>query len=313
MFTTGEVSRPGALENEWRKKFAQAMPMGPAQTDFYKMVSAAQGSMGIVTWASIKCEVLPKVHKLFLTSSQRMEDLQDLAYKLLRFRFGDELLLLNGVTLARLLGESHEHTERLIKKLPFWVLLIGIAGRSKLPREQVEFQEKDIREMAQQRGLELLPAIPGAGAPEVLEKILNPSTEPYWKTFHKGDCMDIFFLTTLNRAPEFFKLMCEMAKAHGYPESDIGVYFQPVHQGTACHCEFSLPFDPTIPNDVSVMKTLFRKASEELLNQGAYFSRPYGIWADMAFNRDAKTVSLLKQIKAIFDPNNVMNPGKLCF
>lgn len=30
-------------------------------------------------------------------------------------------------------------------------------------------------------------------------------------------------------------------------------------------------------------------------------------------NRDAATVTALKKIKAIFDPNNIMNPGKLCF
>jgi FAD/FMN-containing dehydrogenase len=33
----------------------------------------------------------------------------------------------------------------------------------------------------------------------------------------------------------------------------------------------------------------------------------------MAFNRDAASTIALKKIKGIFDPNNVMNPGKLCF
>jgi FAD/FMN-containing dehydrogenase len=49
------------------------------------------------------------------------------------------------------------------------------------------------------------------------------------------------------------------------------------------------------------------------MHQGAYFSRPYGIWADMAFNRDAQTTLVLKKVKKIFDPKAVMNPGKLCF
>ena len=38
-----------------------------------------------------------------------------------------------------------------------------------------------------------------------------------------------------------------------------------------------------------------------------------GIWADMAYNRDAQTTILLKKVKGLFDPNNVLNPGKLCF
>ena len=33
----------------------------------------------------------------------------------------------------------------------------------------------------------------------------------------------------------------------------------------------------------------------------------------MIVNRDAATVSILDKLKKIFDPNNVMNPGKVCF
>lgn len=62
--TTGEAGALGTLEEEWAKKLAQVNPAGPGQTDFYKFTSAAQGSMGIVTWASIKCELLPQIHRL---------------------------------------------------------------------------------------------------------------------------------------------------------------------------------------------------------------------------------------------------------
>ena len=47
--------------------------------------------------------------------------------------------------------------------------------------------------------------------------------------------------------------------------------------------------------------------------QGAYFSRPYGIWANMVYKADARTTVVTQKVKDIFDPNNVMNPGKLCF
>lgn len=311
--TTGEAGAAGSLEEEWEKKFAQVAPSGPGQTDFYKFTSAAQGSMGIVTWASLKCEVLPQIHKLCFVPSRKLEDLLDLAYGILRIRFGDELLLLNNWSLATILGKQANQIKALAEQLPQWVLLVGIAGRDRLPEERVAYQEKDIAEMTQQFGLQLVPAIPGANGSEVLEAILNPSPEPYWKLTYKGGCQDIFFLNTLEKAPEFVKAMYTVAEAQGYPTSEIGVYIQPVHQGASCHIDFNLSFNRNNPSEVRRIKELFTKASEELLKQGAYYSRPYGIWANMAFNRDAQTTVVLKKIKGIFDPNNVMNPGKLCF
>ena len=310
---TGDAGSFGSLEEDWKASFAQVAPEGPAQADFYKFVSAAQGSMGIVTWASIKCEVLPELHKLFFVLSRRLDDLIDFVYRLLRLRFGDELLLLNGSNIASVLRDGVDQIKTLKGKLPPWVVLVGVAGRNILPKERVEFQKKDITDIAQQFGLQLLPAVTGVVDGEMLEVLLNPSREPYWKLGYKGGCQDIFFLTTLNRTPEFVRTMYSVAEGYGYPISEIGVYIQPVHQGASCHCEFNLPFDPDDPREAIRIRNLFTRASEELLKQGAFFSRPYGIWANMTYNRDAQMTAVLKKIKGIFDPNNIMNPGKLCF
>ena len=147
----------------------------------------------------------------------------------------------------------------------------------------------------------------------MLDILLRPSREPYWKLAHLGGFQDIFFLTTLNRTPEFVRAMNTVAESCGYPASEIRVYVQPIHQGVGCHCEFSLPYDPDHPRDAMRMKDLFVRASEELLRQGAFFSRPYGPWANLAYNRDAQSTAVLRKVKRIFDPRGVMNPGKLCF
>jgi hypothetical protein len=143
--------------------------------------------------------------------------------------------------------------------------------------------------------------------------ILNPSREPYWKYGYKGDCQDIFFISTMDKAPGFMKTISLVAEALGYPTSDIGAYLQPRHQGVNCHCEFSLPYNPDNAEEVSRIQALYSQASQALADVGAFFTRPYGIWSDMSFSKDPQSTVLLQQIKNIFDPRGIMNPGKLCF
>jgi len=54
-------------------------------------------------------------------------------------------------------------------------------------------------------------------------------------------------------------------------------------------------------------------AVDRLETEGAFFSRPYPGWADVAYRRSPDTVAMQKKVKDIFDPNRILNPGKLCF
>ncbi|RJR52361.1 MAG: FAD-binding oxidoreductase [Desulfobacteraceae bacterium] len=301
------------IKEQQKKHRSFVVGMGPNNVDFYRLVSAAQGTMGIITWASVKCELLPSIRKLYFVPSNDLQKLIDCAYKILRVRFGDELFILNSANLASVISSASDQIKSLSSQLPHWVLMIGIAGRDYLPRERIAFQEKDIFEFVHQSGLEMTTTMHRVEGNELLEKLYNPSTEPYWKLRYKGGCQDIFFITNLNETPKFMTTMHSTAQAFKYPETDIGVYIQPLHQGVCCHCEFNLPYDPDNGEELTWAQKLFAKASEQILFSGGFFSRPYGIWADMAYNRDAAATIMLKKVKSLFDPNNVMNSGKLCF
>ena len=61
------------------------------------------------------------------------------------------------------------------------------------------------------------------------------------------------------------------------------------------------------------MKSVQKKAFESMHDAGGYFTRPYGDMAERLYDRAASYTAALKKVKALFDPNNVMNPGNLCF
>jgi FAD/FMN-containing dehydrogenase len=311
MFTGEAGGGPADLQKQQSAEKWQVNAVGPMMFDFYRLLTAAQGSMGIVTWASLKCEVLPKIHKLYIVPADKPEDLNDFVYRVIRLRFSNELMVMNSSYLAYLLGDCTEEIKRLQAELPSWVALIGIAGRELLPELRVEAQENDIAEIAQQFGLKLLPSVPGAVGEEVLGKIINPSEGKYWKETYKGAFQDIFFVTTLDRTPEFIDAMYSLATASGYPATDIGVYIQPQHMGSSYHCEFSIPYNPADAMETSKVQKLYIKASEEFSSMGAYYARPYNIWSRLQINKDAQSTIILKKLKGIFDPNGIMNPGKI--
>ncbi|MGW8321724.1 MAG: FAD-linked oxidase C-terminal domain-containing protein, partial [Thermodesulfobacteriota bacterium] len=146
-----------------------------------------------------------------------------------------------------------------------------------------------------------------------LSLVSAPSEEPYWKNQPLGGFQDIFFLSTLDRAPDFVRVMETEAGKHGISEEGVGVYLQPIQQGRGCHVEFTLMVDPADPEQTGTVLKVWNLGSKALSDAGAFFSRPYGPWSDLAYSKCPDTVAALTKVKGILDPNGVMNPGKLCF
>jgi FAD/FMN-containing dehydrogenase len=105
----------------------------------------------------------------------------------------------------------------------------------------------------------------------------------------------------------------EIAAVHGYPIGNLGMYIQPIEHNRACHMEFNFFYDPESVSEKALIKSLNREAAKELLNSGAFFTRPYGDLAAINYERAAGYTATLKRVKKLFDPNNIMNPGNLCF
>ena len=313
LFRTGSAAGPGTIEEQWEVGRALIRGLGPTQTDFAKLIQAAQGTMGIVTWATVKCRRLPKLSRSFLIPSEDLGPLLDLVYKAMWKKLGNHVLILNRHNLASILAGNEDHMKRQRDHLPPWITIINIEGTGILPEERVAWQEAALMLEAQKCGLEPTTEIEGLKAKDVIQVLEKPSVEPYWKTMSRGGCHDIFFLTTLDKTPDLIDQLNSLVKTFNYPAEDIGIYLQPIIQGTNCHCEFNLPYNPENTMEFDRIKTIDREATRILIDMGAFFSRPYGSWAEMAYGRDPASVKALQKIKKIFDPNGIMNPGKLCF
>ena len=305
----GEAAGPDPIEKQWELGKAQMTPMGLGQFNEHRLISGAQGTIGIVTWSTLKCRYLAKLSRTFLVPAQNIEPLIDLSYQLLRIRLGDHLFILNGLNLACLLAGNAAEIEALKKGFPEWVLIVSFEGTGEMPEEKVQYQEADFQDIARFCNVKPATALPGAPEGAVTSWLSSPSAEPYWKLRHKGGCHDIFFLTTLDKTPDFLAAVSALQ----YPPGDVGVYIQPIVQGTSCHCEFNLFADPLKPAEVENARWMVHEGSRKLAKMGAYFSRPYGDWVDFAFDGSAEAVVMQRKVKKIFDPKGILNPAKLRF
>jgi hypothetical protein len=121
------------------------------------------------------------------------------------------------------------------------------------------------------------------------------------------------FLTIHDKLPGIVKKMNKEATKAGYNVLEMGVYIQPLVQGSNIHAEFNLFYDPAEGKDAARVRALAVNTIDPLMAKGAFFSRPYGESTGRIMNKDAATVETLRKVKAILDPDNIMNPGKLCF
>jgi hypothetical protein len=313
-FRTGQAAGPGTIEEQWAAGAVQKAPYGPGSTCWHRLFQGAQGTMGIATWASMRCEILPSLEEPFMVGSADLNRLIELTHWLIRLRLVNECFILNNTNLAAIMAKTWPGDYQAVKKrLPSWILFYNVAGYHYYPQDRVEYQVKNIQSITQRLGVTSTRAIAGISANELLRTVQKPSGEPYWKLRYKGACQDIFFLSISEKLPDLIETMNLEASKAGYPASEMGIYLQPGVQGSSYHCEFNIFYNSENRSEVNQIKQISVSATLALTAKGAFFSRPYGPNTRAIMNRDAASVIALTKVKKIFDPNNVLNPGKLCF
>ncbi len=307
IFRTGSAAGPGTIKQQQAVGQAQVNPMGPTQFSPFRVIQGAQGSLGIVTWATLKLELIPSVQKVFHLQSDSIPDLLDLQHELIKYRLCDELLILNNLNLASLIKKSRQEIFELSSKIKKWNLIFIIAGRGKLANDKISYLEGDIGDVIKDLKLDNLKT-ESVFKDDEITKVLSQATQDPWRLRLKGGFQDIFFLTNFEKISEFISIVEKQIS------NDLGIYIQSINQGTSYHCEFDIFYDPKDNKELITVKEKFLEIITNLMDLGAFFNRPYSIWAKEVYKRhDESTKMALRKVKKIFDPNNVLNPRVLCF
>ncbi len=311
---TGGAGLVGGLQpispaKQRERGMAHKVPFGLLNMNVQKIGGGSQGTLGICTWASVRCELFPEHEELFVAYDENIKNLVEPATKLIYYRLADDLFILNSVNLASLLKREADDIRVLKDTLPPWILVYNLVGYGTMPEKMFEYKEVALKD----KQIPAMDSLPGSSIKEVQSLIRQPSDDPYWKLRLKGDSRDLIFLTSLARAPSFIETIQKLANAVKFPISDIGVYIQPMRQGCYSHMEFDINMSTEDQAEAQVVQKLIKEAANQMFSTGAFFNRPYGELSNLIYPHYPDTVKALKIVKKIFDPKNVMSPGKLCF
>ncbi len=309
---TGEILRTGSAAIKPSKFAEYVVPFGPG-LNWNQIFQGAQGTLGIITSATIKVEYMPKLNKIYFMSSQNLEDLIDPLYEVQKFLLGYECFILNNVDLSLILAGNNSEIETFRNKLPTWILIINLSGGVVLPEEKIKQEEEDLHYCLDTFDKKLSATLSGFEN-KILSHLRQSYKGKYWKSKWKNDFQDIFFITTLDKVPTFIHSLDEICSETNNSSIDFGCYIQPIARGGACHVEFTLFYDSLSEKQTSLIKNLYETLIDKFFQMGAFFSRPYGKYvSEIVYRENTAYTQVLKEIKQIFDPNNIMNPEKLCF
>ena len=303
---TGSAAGPGNPENS---RADMVLPWGPGSIDYLRFFSGAQGTMGLVSWATLKTELLPSLSKLFFVRADSVEALIKLANTLLRNRIPDECIIMNRVNFAGLFAEDETEEAQLLSTSGPWIMLCRICGFDRYPEERLDIYETYLKDLCTRAGLYAeteLQGLPGFNEKAELMITDCERRSIYWK-LRRGAVREIDMLAPPSRTP----LLVSVIQENTFFEN-TGITLQPQVQGRAFSIACSIFCEDTFSDISSAEKTL-GGLSGGLFKAGAYFDRPYGALSVLVYKADPRSTEALKKLKAIFDPDGILNPGKLCF
>ena len=320
---TGELFKTGI----WSTSDKPGGPMGPVRTVLFRLWTGAQGTLGIMTKMCVHIHHLVNEQKVFFIPFEKLSDAIEPLKCIQRQEIGLECFLVNAFNLAALTNQDwevpssfpsqkqpSESFAALKEALPPWTLVICLQGAPRHPAEKIAYEEEALRELCEGLNVHLKESFSQCPGLErtIAQEILHP-----WgvlrKFNYRGSVHDLNFMSPLKKVPEMESTIMKVCSSKKYDCGSIGGYLLPIERGRGIHCEFDLHCDPTDNQDRERVRDIWLESSKSLLNKGAYFSRPYGPWAEMMYNRSGNYTKTLQEIKAEVDPRAIMNPGKLCF
>lgn len=301
LFRTGAAAGPGTVEQMIEKGVGFRQAQGPVWLDLGRVITGAQGTLAIATWASVAVRPIGSLHKMVYVRSERADTVSEFANAVIRRRLGENVVILNREGMSKAFGVDDETA-------PKWTMVADVRGYRLFPEQHLENQLADMEDLAAQHGVTLLRQIPGLDNETAWSRLNETSPAgDFWKLYGGAHTFDLFCLSTLDKLEEYAAVAESAVKRCGLNSEALCIYCQPAQMARSCQIEFIIGADTATANQLEGL------LGTTLLDLKAFFSRPYGALTDAIYARFPEHTAYMPRIKKFFDENNVMNPGRLVY
>ncbi len=236
---------------------------------------------GVMTRATIMLWPVYETRSCLVVSFNDQDELLRAMRNLPRTELGVEYMGLNGAYLRNLLGSRGE-------AFPPWVLVVGLEGRARL----VEHHRDRI-----------LGLLKGYNCRQE-EGLIAPMTEQLDLPWMEASDNHTAFFTLFSKVKEMDAEVDKAAAATGMPEEKLGKLLVSFDCGRAVYAVYDW-FDELYRGEA------IKGLNLALSDLGACFDRPHGELGRKIYKSIPNHLPVLKHIKGILDPENIMNPGRI--
>ncbi|MFX0132738.1 MAG: FAD-binding oxidoreductase [Candidatus Hodarchaeota archaeon] len=291
-----DIFRTGSMASS---KSPPVYPYG-STLDYFRIFHGARGGLGIVTKASIRVKPKPQIQEIMSIPFQNHSDLINFVYRVERKEIGTECIILNKFNALEYLNIENKAT-----KFPNWVFLICLEGLERFPEEKIAYEKDALNEIIKENSLkkeknELISQLEG--------KILKEFNSP--DGINKQH-YDLPLYITLNKFSGLLSAISDELRKFNDFSIDLGVSIIPIERNRVAYIEFDFYTDLKNGERITKFRKLFSNLGELALKSGAFIDIPYGPLKKIVYSKVGSYSKLINKIKDIFDPNKIMNPGKI--
>jgi FAD/FMN-containing dehydrogenase len=242
----------------------------------------ADDVLGIMTRASIMLWPVRESRTCLVYAFEDVDEMLNVMKNVPRTELGVEYVGMNRVSLANLLGGAP-------KDYPAWSLTIGFDGRAK----RVEHNKDRVGKLMQKF------------ACRQEDRLVAPMTEQLDLPWMEASDYHTGFYTLFSNSRGLEAEVDKAAAAAGLSPEKVGKIYSSFDHGRAVYAVYDWFSDD--PAHASAIDAL----NLSLADLGAFFDRSHGDLGRKIYTSIPNHLPVLKHIKKMLDPENVMNPGRI--